>query len=299
MQINPLTDDNFGATITDFNCSKAHIRDGTAILEALFKYKFLVIKEQTISAEQYMNFMSLLGEPIPHVLQQFCLEDQRNILRISNFVREDGTPIGVREGGAYWHTDMSYLAANTVATSLYSQKIPKTEASETHFLDCETGYLRFRENKSHIWRNIYGAMLDINSARVVHRFGNRKTITQTDARVQKLTEQQLANFPEVLHPLVLLHPITGKKALYALSGTSIGIEGWTESASLEVLDELETFLFNTAPKYRHVYEIGDLVIWDNLLTLHSGIEIGAGRSFSDCRLLYRMNVNYLRRNSSW
>ena len=87
---------------------------------ALFRYKVLVAPGQALSAAEYHAFMARLGAPVPHVLAQFSLPALRDVLIVSNVYGADGEPIGVHEGGAYWHCDMSYLAANSVLTSLYA-----------------------------------------------------------------------------------------------------------------------------------------------------------------------------------
>lgn len=294
MQINPLCSDQFGVAVTAFDCGHADRAAGAAILDLLMTHKVVVLRGQRVTAAQYERFMSLLGEPVAHVLHQHCLPRHRNILRISNYVRRDGRPAGVREGGAYWHTDMSYLAANTVATSLYSLCIPRYGTSETHFIDCATAYRRLAGSTTLARLSCDGAALDVDTAIVVHRFGNRKTLAHQDAHTQVLNDGQRATLCEARHPLVLPHPKTRAKSLYALAGTSVGIEGRPDRASINTLDALEALLFEHAPFYRHVYDVGDLVIWDNLSTLHRGVATDASHSLSDCRMLFRMNVNYLR-----
>ncbi|MGS1023951.1 TauD/TfdA dioxygenase family protein [Burkholderia glumae] len=294
MQISPLGPDQFGVTVTAFDCGHVDRAAGAAILDLLMTYKVVVLREQRVTAAQYERFMSLLGEPVAHVLHQYCVPRHRNILRVSNYVRRDGRPAGVREGGAYWHTDMSYLAENTVATSLYSLRVPSHGTSETHFVDCATAYRRLTGSTMLASLGCEGATLDVDAAIVVHRFGNRKTLKHQDAHTQALNDGQRATLREILHPLVLSHPKTREKSLYALAGTSVRIAGWPEHTSINMLDALEALLFEHAPVYRHVYDVGDLVIWDNLSTLHSGVAAEASHSLSDCRMLYRMNVNYLR-----
>lgn len=73
----------------------------------------------------------------------------------------------------------------------------------------------------------------------------------------------------IRHPLVRRHPYTGRKALYAVSGTSYGIEGMTEDDGLTLLRELAAH--STQPKYQHRarYGVGDVVLWDNASVLHS------------------------------
>jgi taurine dioxygenase len=70
------------------------------------------------------------------------------------------------------------------------------------------------------------------------------------------------------------------------------IEGVTPALSHRILDSLVDFLVQQAPRYRHAYRPGDIVIWDNLSTLHKGPPIPKSEGGADARLLYRMNVDF-------
>jgi taurine dioxygenase len=74
--------------------------------------------------------------------------------------------------------------------------------------------------------------------------------------------------PLITHPVVRPHPVTGQKALYAVSGSSYGIVGMPDDEAVALLDELAAHA--TQPKYqlRFLYGVGDLVIWDNASLLH-------------------------------
>jgi taurine dioxygenase len=90
----------------------------------------------------------------------------------------------------------------------------------------------------------------------------------------------------VRHPVVRKHPVTGRKALYSVSGSSFGIEGMREDEAVELLDELKVHA--TQPKYqvRLKYGVGDIVIWDNASLLHSATLT----DLEDPRTLWRITV---------
>jgi taurine dioxygenase len=74
--------------------------------------------------------------------------------------------------------------------------------------------------------------------------------------------------PPVLHPLVHTHPVTGRKALYLDSTTTVAIEGMDDAGGSALLDEI--YAFATQPRfvYRHDWQVGDVVMWDNGFTMH-------------------------------
>jgi len=84
-----------------------------------------------------------------------------------------------------------------------------------------------------------------------------------------LSEAQKARMQWVRHPLVGTHWYTGRKALYAVSGSSFGIEGMDEAEGRALLDELAAHSTQPRYQYRLSYGVGDVVIWDNAALLHS------------------------------
>jgi taurine dioxygenase len=280
--------ERFVASATEVDLRAASDADVAAFRDALFRYKVVVAPGQALSAAEYHAFMSRLGAPVPHVLAQFSLPALRDVLVVSNVYGDDGEPIGVHEGGAYWHADMSYLAANTVLTSLYALESP-SEGGRTHFVDCAVD----------VDEAEFAALLRElglgESASVLHRFGNRARRRDERAAFQRLDDDQTAKLPEVRHPLLQRHPYAGTHALYAVAGTAIALDERSEAESLPLLDALEAWLLERRARYAHSYEPGDLVVWDNLSALHSGEIIAPADGPGTRRLLLRMNADYSRR----
>ena len=94
----------------------------------------------------------------------------------------------------------------------------------------------------------------------------------------------------VHHPLVPRHPITGHKALYALGHGAHGIEGMDEAEADALLDELRDHVLQEKFLYAHRYEVGELVIWDTLSTMHAAVPIDFADGAENERLLWRISV---------
>ena len=90
----------------------------------------------------------------------------------------------------------------------------------------------------------------------------------------------------VRHRIERPHPVTGRKALYAVSGSSFGIEGMAEDAAVELLDVLKHHSTQEKYQLRLKYGVGDLVIWDNASLLHSATLT----DIDDPRTLWRVTV---------
>ena len=121
----------------------------------------------------------------------------------------------------------------------------------------------------------------------IHHYGNRKVADEMSrVAASPLTAEQKAKMPLITHPLVRPHPVTGRKALYAVSGSSYGIVGMPEDEAVTLLDELAAHATQTKYVYSLSYRVGDLVIWDNASLLHSATLTDPG----DPRTLWRITV---------
>jgi taurine dioxygenase len=121
----------------------------------------------------------------------------------------------------------------------------------------------------------------------LHHYGNRDDLDERSRTVASvLTEEQKRKVTWVRHPVARPHPVTGRKALYAVSGSSFGIEGMPDDEARDLLDELK--LHATQPKYQLSvkYGVGDVVIWDNASLLHSATLIDPQHP----RTLWRITV---------
>jgi taurine dioxygenase len=257
--------------------------------QSVFDHKVVVLRGQQLDAGDFAAFVRRLGPTIAHTLEQHSLPGLRDILRITNLYDDAGRPLGVHDGGTYWHTDMSYLAQPDVFTSLYAVATPPM-GGQTLFVDCEAALDALAAEG--LLAAALGAA-DPEDIIVRHRFGNRDLYRNDGAATQTLTPDQSASLPvEVLHPLLRHHKVVDRVALYGIAGTSFAIQGWPQDHSRTVLDGLFDLLLGQATPYAHHYRKGDLVIWDNALTLHRGVALPPTTDPANCRMLYRANIAY-------
>lgn len=229
-----------------------------AIEAALHEHLVVVIRNQATTPEDFVAFARRFGAPEPHVIDQFHHKADPNILILSNRKNERGENIGLADGGSYFHTDYSYLAVPARATMLYAIEIPPVEAGTT-FANQRQAYADLPEATK--------ARIDGLVCR--HHYGNRDVPDENErTAASKLSAEQKARVDWVRHPLVRRHPHTGERTLYAVSGSSYGIEGMDDRDGVTLLDELKAHA--TQPKYCHQpsYKAGDIVIWDNCALLH-------------------------------
>lgn len=281
----------FVCEVTGLDCGTASPADVADVKELLFEHRVLVIRDQRLSPERYQDFMGVFGRPIHHVLQNLTVDGFPAILKISDYVRPDGSAYGVLDGGSYWHSDMSYLPELGIATSLYAVQA-SARSGGTSFLDLVSGWRLVRSDAELLGLLGCSAPEDAFDLEVTHRFGNRHALHDDSAARQRLSSEQRSALTDTRHRLVERHPVTGTAGLFATSGTAMELAGESRERSDLALDRLEETLLSGLTPYTHRYEAGDLVIWDNMSTLHRGTGVEPTRDFADSRLLHRINVNY-------
>lgn len=251
--------DGFGLETQEVDLAASPSDDVMQQLEqALYRGQVLVVRGQRLTARQFLEFARRLGKPEPHVIDQFHHPEFPDVLILSNVIK-DGKPTGLADAGTYWHTDYSYLEQPAKATTLYSIEVPQV-GGDTLFANMRAAY----DDLPQAMKTWIDSMVTLNL------YGNRDDLdTRSRTAASNLSEEQWRKMHVVRHRLVRAHPQTGQKALYAVSGTSFGIEGMPEKEALELLNELKAHA--TQPKYqlRLKYGVGDLVVWDNPSLLHA------------------------------
>ena len=245
------------------------------IWDAFFAGQVLVFRRQCFTSEGFLVFARQFGRPEPHVIDQFHHPEQADILILSNR-QKDGKPIGLADAGTYFHTDYSYLDVPARATLLYSIEVPK-KGGDTLFANQYAAYDDLPPSKKKRLENLVA----------LHHYGNRDDQDKRSRTVASvLNQDQEKKMAWVRHPIVRRHPVTGRKALYSVSGSSFRVEGMPDDEAVDLLDELKVHATQQKYQLRLKYGVGDIVIWDNASLLHSATLTDP----EDPRTLWRITV---------
>jgi alpha-ketoglutarate-dependent taurine dioxygenase len=245
------------------------------VAQALWQTGVLAVKRQRLAPEQFLAFARRFGRPEPHVIDQFHYPGYPDILILSNR-KENGEPIGLADAGSYFHTDYSYLAIPARLTMLYSIEVP-SRGGNTLFANMCAAYDDLPA----------GVKARIDDLVALHHYGNRDDLDEgSRTAASTLTAQQQHKVSWVRHKLVRAHHFTGRKALYAVSGSSFEIEGMPAAEGRDLLDELKAHALQDKYRLSYSYEVGDVVLWDDLSTLHSATLTDP----ADPRTLWRITV---------
>ena len=266
----------FGVETLDVDLSRplgeAQFRE---IERAFYANQVLALRAQDITAAQFHDFARRLGPPQPHVIDQFHHSENPDILILSN-VKENGRPTGLQDAGSYFHTDYSYLAVPARATTLYSRVVPKV-GGDTLFANQLAAY----DDLSDAMKKRIDPLL------AIHHYGNRHDVNEASrTAASALSDEQKAKMPVITHRIARPHPVTRRKALYAVSGSSFGIVGMPDGEARDLLDELAAHSTQARYQLRFKYGVGDIVVWDNAALLHSATLTDP----NDARTLWRITV---------
>lgn len=246
----------FGAEIRGIDLASAAPAVLQDVVACFHLHGAILLRDQSMAPDDLVRFASAFGEPEGHTIQEFTLPGHPEIYVLSNRL-VDGKPIGAHNDGVGWHTDYSYKAEPVMCTMLYAVQVPE-EGSDTLLADTCAAYDAMPGDRR-------AALEDL----VLHHSYAHFMATREFQR-RELTPAQLLENPDVRHPLVRTHPADGRRALWPSLGTVKGIDGMQTDAALALLDEVIAHCTQERFVYTHKWRRGDVLVWDNRCSLHTG-----------------------------
>lgn len=234
--------------------------------QALGRYGVLSYPKQVLTSLQLKQFAERFGQLEINVANAYQEPGLPEVMILSNKVGPDGKPLGLSDAGQDWHTDMSYSKMVAFTNILYGLEIPHRHGEplgNTEFVSMHAAYDDLPEAMK---QRLEGKTITHDFAKFWDMMRAKPGSTRGP-----LTPAQRAAKPPVSHPAVMVHPITGKKVLYANPGYSMRINELPEDESAEVLAFLFTHQLQAKFQYKHRWQVGDVLMWDNLGTLHNAV----------------------------
>jgi taurine dioxygenase len=258
--------ETLGCRIEGMDLSRPLGRDQLGFtLRALADHGVVCFPGQRLAAAQQVAFSRAFGELEVHVSGVFQEPGHPEMMILSNIVR-DGKPIGLADGGQDWHTDMSFSKTIAFVNVLYALQVPHRDGKPlgaTLFANMAEAYDTLPDE---VKRRIEGRSATHDFEKFWEMMRSRAGAASSRA---PLTDEQRRQKPPVSHPMVMLHPISGRKSLYADPGYTVRIDGLPEVESEELLQFLFQHQLRSRFKYAHRWSEGDVLVWDNLWTLHN------------------------------
>ena len=251
------TDAPVGARVDDVDVRALDAGTFSFVYQAWLDHQVLLFRDQSLTDGDLLTFSRRFGDldeaPVQETGRRF-VEGHPEIYVVSNVI-EHGSPIGsLGAGEAVWHTDMSYLPDPPKASALYAIEVP-AQGGDTSFCSMSAAWAALPDR---LRRRAAGLRVKhdgtYNSGGYV-----RQGVTPTgDPRTS----------PGTLHPLVCVHPETGRPGLYLGRRRNAYIDGLSLDDSEALLDEIWGEATRASLTWTHQWRVGDLVLWDNRCTMH-------------------------------
>lgn len=246
-----------GADVSGVDLAGVTAAEAAEIRKAWIEHKVLRFRGQKLDDDTMANFSAYFGElekaPIGFKTRKYKT-DRPEVTVISN-IKIDGEAIGgLGDGEAEWHSDMTYIDLPPDASALYSLEVPPS-GGDTWFMDmCQA----------------YDSLPDAMKAKLEGLTCKHDATRSSDGRLragfaESYTREEL---PGAVHPLVIRHPESGRKALYPGRRLNAHIMELPPEESEELLDALWAHLAAHGKTWTQQWQVGDLVMWDNRAVLH-------------------------------
>jgi taurine dioxygenase len=244
-----------------------HLDDATfaKIHEAWLDHLLLVFRAQQIEAQDLVDFACRFGIPVTssNLHQRDLSERTANRLfelppevTVVTNLQADGQPVGILgDGEVVWHSDFSFKERPTAARMLFAREIPPAGQGKTYFVNCYAAYETLSDAMK---RRVSGKT--IKQGNVVDTAMKLRPGAQLDTDVREL--------PGPSHPIVATHPKTGRSMLYLGRRHSAYVNGLSIEDSEALLNELWAHCTDPRFCYTHMWQVGDVVVWDNQATVH-------------------------------
>ena len=248
-----------GAEIAGVDLARLDSADLAQIRAAFAEHGVVFFRDQTIDEEAQIAFARALG---PININRFFAAHP-HYPEIALVIKEPHQTANI---GGGWHTDHSYDAEPALGSVLVARELPASGGGATAFASMYAAYDALPDD---LRAQIEGAKA-VHSAR--HVFGSAANAyeanreTRKDGRIGNASAADVLE--DVVHPVVITHPLSGKRALYVNPGFTIGIVGLEQEESQALLHALYAHALD--PRFQEVFhwQPGSVALWDNRATWH-------------------------------
>ena len=266
----------FGAEISGIDITRPLDPDDEAdVVGAIAEHGVCVYRNTGLTDETHVWFSRLFGNLWTSRIQTNRAGPDRfdspYLFDAGNLTREGGITLDEKalvrkKGDRLWHTDSSFTRERTTYSLLLAHEVTRG-GGETWFADM---------------RAAYASLPDATKQRIETLAGEHSYLYSRMRAGFPITEEEVESAPKARHPLVHVHPGSGRKSLY-IAAHAMGIVGMGREEGRALLQELMDWATQPQFVFSHRWEVGDLVIWDNFCTMHRGGDYDAANERRDLR----------------
>jgi taurine dioxygenase len=261
-----------GAVASDVDVRALSDADWNTLYRAWLDGIVLVVRGQTLTMEDFLAYSRRFGRLKPHRVKKTRHPEHPELTVMGLGTRKPDGKIdqAIYDRGGGWHTDSPWDTEICKGTQLYGVAIPST-GGDTLFASMYDAYAALPD----------ALKKRIEGLKAEHAYGGR------GRRGNELLEPEDRLRPPAVHPIVRIHEETGRTSLYANPYHILKIHGLGDAESEALIDELTGYMVNTPAQYRHKWQVGDIVIWDNRCALHSAT---GGYPIDEQRIHWRTTI---------
>ena len=257
LKTTPLTD-LYGVEIHDFDTATIDDAGYAQLREAFEEHSVLLLRNQNIDGEAHMRLARYFGEIEDRYADERKKGEEFKVPEVTN-IREDGGLTGEMDlhtlnlkSNMLWHIDSTFLPVPALTNILIGRVVTET-GGETELASSRAAWAEMPEELKEQIRN----------KAIWHRYSHSR------ARISpELAKLPMFNkWPDRCWPAVIRNPVHGQEALY-IASHAFKIDGMDQGPSATLLDELTSFVTRDRYVYRHKWQPGDMLIWDQRAVLH-------------------------------
>lgn len=256
----------FGARVSGVDLARPlSQQDFDRVDAAINRYSFLLFEGQPMNDAAQLDFTRRFGDLEEEHVSYYSRGEVIYIGRVGN-INPDGSKVSARQvmastGNEMWHSDSSFREIPAMYSMLAAYEVPD-EAGETEFASARAAYQRLDTATRELIEDRVG----------IHDYIYSRTRVGEDA----VTQNQRTYMHPVRQRLVRQNPVTGERNLFVGSHVK-AIEGMPDAEARPLLERLIAEVTRAESIYRHRWQVGDFVIWDNRCMLHRGCGYDADR----------------------
>jgi taurine dioxygenase len=242
-----------------------------ALRDAWSEHLVLLFRDQEMTSDQYLQACRIFGRPQVGAARAYYekagkLDTMHTLptpeISILSNLDKNGNPVKENDGlgslEVVWHSDNSYIEEPPAGSTLYAREIPNDNSGKTSF---NSQYRAYDELPKDLKKAIQGKRSKQDASR------NSAGVLRPGIKKPERPE----DVPGPMHPLVRVHPVTGRKALYLgrrRIWPSQYIEGVSQEESEALLNKLWAHATQDKYKWTHEWRVGDMLVWDNRCAQH-------------------------------
>lgn len=261
-----------GAIVTGVDVRTLSEAEWQAIYRAWLDAGVICIRGQDLTIPQFLAHGRRFGQVFPHLVRKsrHAEHPELTVMGIGTRNADGSVNQSVYNRGGSWHTDGPWDPKGCKATQLYGLEIP-SHGGDTLFANMTMAYAALPAS---LKARIEGLEADYVYGGAARR-GN------------DLLEPEDRDLPPVRHKLVRTHPETGRKSLYFNPTHLLRIVGLPDGEANALFEDLQAHQIAPGAEYRHQWQAGDLVTWDNRCLLHMA---GGGYPIEERRIHWRCTI---------